>query len=84
MMAYSTNDQLDELQELHYRRQLTQELCINKVKHLFPYLMTSCYYSANYNKLVSVSHLTALFIQLFKAPCVDVNYLSIIFTGTLC
>jgi len=29
MMAYNMNDQLDELQELHYRRQLMQEPRIN-------------------------------------------------------
>lgn len=66
-MVYSMNDQLDELQEMHYRRQLMQKPCINKVKHLLLYLMTSCYCSANYNRLVSVSHVTALFIKLFKS-----------------
>jgi hypothetical protein len=34
MMAYSMSDELDELQELHYRRQLMQEPRINPLPSL--------------------------------------------------
>ena len=76
------SDQLDELQEPHFRRQLMQEPYINKVKHLFPYLMNSCSCSANYNRLVSVSHLTAFFLKLLtKALCASGRNMAVITPG---
>jgi hypothetical protein len=57
---------LDELQESHFKKQLKQKPCINKVKYLFAYLMASCSCSSNYNKLVSVGYEISFFIKPFK------------------
>ena len=69
---------LVEFWESHVRRQPGLEPCINRVKYLFPSLITFYFCSHSDIRLISVMSLLSI-ENLFKRPSWDINYLNIIF-----
>jgi hypothetical protein len=65
-ISWNRGGQLDQLQELHCRRKLRQELCINEVKYSSPYFMAFLSSSSNYSTLVSVSYGSSFFRESFN------------------